>query len=288
MADPQPLTFHLWRPAPGAPAAWAGLALVHGLGSHGAAFAPLAEALTAAGLVVTAVDLPGHGRSPGPRGGLRHWRQFRDAVSALLQHTAAAAPGLPLVLLGHSLGGAIVLDYVQAHPASVAAAVVANPALALWPSWRLRLVPLLAVLWPALPQANGIALESTARDPAVWETIRHDPLRHDRITAGLVAALLRVQRQLRRAAPSFPVPLLILISNADTVVNPAATCHYRDAVASGRAGCTDGCTDGCSDVTLIPYADSLHELFDDLERQRVRADLLAWLGARFAAPLQGP
>lgn len=271
------LAFHAWRPPPAAPAPWAAIALVHGLGSHGGCFAPLAEALTAAGLVVAAVDLPGHGRSPGARGGLRHWRQFDAAVAELLQRTAAAAPGLPLVLLGHSLGGALTLDYAQRHPGGLAAVVVANPALGLPPSWRLRLTPLLAAVWPGFTVANGIAIEATAHDSHVWQSIRRDPLRHDRASAGLAAGLLRAQRRLLAGTPAFPLPLLILLSSADTVVNPAVTRRYAAAIGPGA-------------VTLLAYDHSLHELLDDQERQRVRADLLAWLRARFAPPpsaLQG-
>lgn len=265
------LAFHHWLPQPGVVAPWAAVALVHGLGSHAGALVPLAEALTAAGLVVTAVDLPGHGRSPSPRGGLHRWHDLENAVAELLQRTAEAAPGLPLVLVGHSLGGALALGCAQRYPAGLAAVVVANPALGLPSSWSLRLLPLLAFLWPRFSFDNGIPLTATAYDPQVWEQISADPLRHNRVTAGLVAGLLRVQRQVFVAASAFRLPLLILLSTADGVVDPAATRRYAAAVGSG-------------DVTVMSYGQSLHELFDDRERQQVRADLVAWLAARLRPP----
>jgi alpha-beta hydrolase superfamily lysophospholipase len=247
------------------------VALVHGIGSHGQAFGPLAAELAGQGVLVAAVDLPGHGRCPGRRGRLDRWDELLAAVAALLQHTAAAAAGpLPLFLLGHSLGATIALDYVQRHPGCVRGTVVSNPALAVDPSWRLRLGRLVARVWPGFTLRTGIALEEAAHDPAVLERIRQDPLRHDLCSAGLATAWWQAAGRLQAEPERVATPLLVLQSRHDPVVSPLAVERYVAAARAAAAG-------RGVDLTLKRYDDSLHELFDDRERRQVIADLLAWL-----------
>ncbi len=280
-------TLHCWRPPAGEAGAgvvrpWAVLALVHGIGSHGGSFAPLAEALTPEGLILVAVDLPGHGRSPGRQGDVRHWQQLRAAVDQLLQRAKQEAPELPCFLLGHSLGGAIVLDAAEREQASeggrLRGVVVSNPALAVEPSGPLRLrlllAQLLSRLWPGFTLATGISLAAAAHDPAVGERIAADPLRHDRCSAALAVAWQRCSRALMATAAAFPLPLLVLQSSGDGVISAAAVQRYVEMIRAGAA-----LRAGPPDVTLRLYEQSLHELFDDRERNAVIADLLAWLRA---------
>lgn len=70
--------------------------LAHGWGSHVPRFAPLIEALRAAGYRVVAFDAPGHGQSTGRRSSLP---QFGAALAAVLAHTGPAQ-----LMVGHSLG----------------------------------------------------------------------------------------------------------------------------------------------------------------------------------------
>jgi alpha-beta hydrolase superfamily lysophospholipase len=278
-----PLTFHCWRP-PAATAAsppWAALALLHGIGSHGGGFAPLAEALAPEGLVLCAVDLPGHGRSPGRRGGLRSWSEFSAAVDQLLERARQEAPGLPCFLLGHSLGGTIALDAAGRQARRLRGVVVSNPALAVEASGPLRLrlllAGLVAGLWPGFTLDTGITLEAAAHDPAVRERIAADPLRHNRCSAGLAVAWQRRSRALMAASAPFPLPLLVLQSSADGVISAAAVRRFVESLREGAAG-EEGAGQA-RDVSLRLYHDSLHELLDDRERDAVIADLLAWLRA---------
>lgn len=276
---PDSLALHGWHPPAGGPAPWAVLALVHGIGSHGGSFAPLAEALTDEGVIVAAVDLPGHGRSPGRRGDAPSWEALQDAVDQLLERARREAPGLPCFLLGHSLGAAIALDAAERLSGRLGGVVVSNPALAVEPTGPLRLrlllARLLARLWPGFTLATGITLEAAAHDPAVRERIAADPLRHDRCSARLAVAWQRRSRALMADAPRFPLPLLVLQSSADGVISAAAVQAYVRAVRDGGVG--QGAARSRPDVTLILYHHSLHELLDDRERDAVTADLLAWL-----------
>lgn len=71
---------HTWLPAREAP--WAALTIVHGFGDHGERFAGMGTSLAAMGVALTAVDLIGHGRSPGRRGCITSYEQLLDDVEA--------------------------------------------------------------------------------------------------------------------------------------------------------------------------------------------------------------
>lgn len=237
---------------------------MHGLGSHGGAFEHLAADLAPRGLILVAIDLPGHGLAPGRRGDVPDWRSLHKAVETLLERCAREAPGLPRVLLGHSLGGTLALDFVRCHPGSVAATVVANPALGLHPSWQLILARLLLRLWPGCTLPTGFPLEAAATDPAVLERIRRDPLRHDRCSARLAMAWRRICMELDATAAAGVGPLLVLLSDRDPLVCSAAVRRYVARLPARTVG-------------LKVYGASRHELFDDRERALVIADLLGWL-----------
>ncbi len=115
--DNATLAVHEWGLATG-PA----LLFWHALGPDASAeyFAPVAERLAAAGHHVVAVDGPGFGSSPL----LDEERYALDSLAALVQGLVARLELVPLVMMGHSWGGAIAVRYTAAHPENVAALVL--------------------------------------------------------------------------------------------------------------------------------------------------------------------
>ena len=90
----------------------AALLLVHGLGEHVGRYAALIERLVADGLAVHAWDQRGHGRSPGARGAIPDDAAPMRDLAAMVDAVRARHPGRPLVLLGHSMGGAEAARFV--------------------------------------------------------------------------------------------------------------------------------------------------------------------------------
>jgi alpha-beta hydrolase superfamily lysophospholipase len=247
------------------------LVAVHGIGGHAGQYRGLAEWLAPCGWTVWAPDLPGHGLAPGPRGWVADWEELGRAVGAALEAVGAPAPTVPLVLLGHSLGGAVCLDLVLREPAVARALrglVLSNPALdakGIAP-WRVLVARLLSRLWPRLTLETGIDTASSCRDPAGLDRLRRDPLRHSRCSARLGAGFLSAAASLPHRAPELRLPLLLLQSGDDRVTGPAAARRFFSAA-------------GSADKTWRLYPESRHELFDDLDREAVLADLRAWLEA---------
>jgi acylglycerol lipase len=219
---------------------------------------------------VHTVDHPGHGRSPGTRGDIRSMAVTVGGVAALVREAADAAPGLPVFVYGHSLGGLIALQYLTGRPdARVRGAVISAPALAsgaaAGPVQRL-LAPLVARV---LPELGVLRLDPDAvsRDPAVVAAYLGDPLNH----TGKVRA--RTGHEMVVAGDAMPgrlarltVPVLVLHGGADRLVPPSAS-----EVVTERAG--------SADVTRTVYAGLYHEPHNEPEREQVLDDVVAWLDA---------
>lgn len=83
---------------------------MHGFGEHSDRYTYLVDALTAGGYAVYGFDHRGHGRSPGKRGHVDAFADFREDVGRFRAHIQAEAPAAPLFLFGHSMGGLIAVD----------------------------------------------------------------------------------------------------------------------------------------------------------------------------------
>jgi alpha-beta hydrolase superfamily lysophospholipase len=95
--------------------------LAHGYAEHLGRYAHVAEHLLARGLAVAGVDHRGHGRSGGPRGHCLSMEEMVADLRTLADHAERSWPGVPRVLLGHSMGGLIGFLYLLRHPYTVRA-----------------------------------------------------------------------------------------------------------------------------------------------------------------------
>ncbi len=275
-ADGLALHLHTW-PEPAAPARGSVL-MVHGLGEHGGRYAHVAAHLTQAGWAVAGYDQRGHGRSGGPRGGMAGADSLLADLGLLIGHTRSRLPG-PLVLLGHSMGGLVAGRYVaeglSAQPAPwwqpVDALVMSSPALD--PGMGLALKLLLALAAPLLPNlalGNGLTPEWVCSDPAVVRAYVADPLNHDRVTPRLARFIVDGGAFVRRQAPGWRTPTLLLYAGADRCVAPRGSSAF--AAAAPRA------------VLQSRRYDSLaHEIFNEPEQARVLVDLTAGLSTMLRA-----
>ncbi|MER2093030.1 MAG: alpha/beta fold hydrolase, partial [Saccharopolyspora rectivirgula] len=110
---------------------WVAL-LAHGYGEHSGRYQWIAEQLVADGAVVFAPDHAGHGRSPGKRVYIKDADTIVADLEAVRKQIADEYPDLPLVLMGHSLGGMFAVRYAQLHQEHLSAIVLSAPVLGTW------------------------------------------------------------------------------------------------------------------------------------------------------------
>jgi alpha-beta hydrolase superfamily lysophospholipase len=255
-------------------AARAALLVVHGHGEHSGRYEDFAARMGEAGFSVYAFDLRGHGRSEGRRGHARSFDvllqdvdRFRREVEGLI------APGTPLFLLGQSLGGLIVLRYVQELQPPVRGAVLVAGGLAEARGverWETLLAPLTAKLLPALPFHTRLRAEDLSHDPAVVQAYRDDRYVHDVITPRLFAGISTAMGLAFQHADRVRVPLLLLLPGDDRVVNTPRSLAFARALPA-------------RDVETRVFPRLRHEPLNEGERGRVIAELRTWLAARIAA-----
>jgi alpha-beta hydrolase superfamily lysophospholipase len=106
--------------------------IVHGLAEHAARYGRAAQALTAAGYTVYAQDLRGHGRTAATPADLGYfaapdgWNRCEADLWEVNRRIAADHPGLPIILLGHSLGSFLVQHFISEHGEALAGAVLSG------------------------------------------------------------------------------------------------------------------------------------------------------------------
>jgi alpha-beta hydrolase superfamily lysophospholipase len=248
------------------------VAVAHGLGEHCGRYAALASDLVQARFSVVALDLPGHGEAPGPRGDVPSWEQLREQVVPAMFTALRGLPGqpmdLPHVLLGHSLGGVLALDCAIAHPRAIVAAVAASPGLrtTMPPWWKLALGHAARVTAPGAGFAHGLDEGGMSRDPEVLALRKGDPLVHDHISPRLYFSFNEARQRVLREARRLQVPTLLLQGMGDRVVDPKGALEFNAAAPHGM-------------VRLITYPGVCHEVFNDPDRGQAVRDLLGWLDA---------
>src|SRR5690606_26333259 len=105
------------------------VALVHGFVEHSGRYAHVGERLASEGIVLAAFDLRGHGRSPGKRAYVPTLEVYHDDVASFLEIIRARHPGVPIFLMGHSLGGLIAVDFVRARTPAIDGLILSAPLL---------------------------------------------------------------------------------------------------------------------------------------------------------------
>jgi alpha-beta hydrolase superfamily lysophospholipase len=256
----------------------AGLIITHGFTEHAGRYEHVGQRFARGGVSTYAFDLRGHGRSEGRRGDAPAFDSFLEDLAAFRRRVRGLAPaGLPLFLLGHSMGGLIALRYLQEHPDEFAGAIVIAPWLGLAappPHWLRLLARVLAPVLPALPFRAGIRAEHLSRDKDIVRLYRADPLVHDRITPRLFT---NIEDAIARVLEADRVPgrLLLLLAGDDRIVDTLTA----SAFAARWSG-------GGIEVRVADAA--YHEILNEPDRAATLEAILGWILALVPMRQQNP
>lgn len=243
------------------------IVLLHGLAEHSGRYTHVAQTLTGANFAVHALDHRGHGRSDGKRTYVKNYRQYQTDIGQFRTLVEQQHPGLPLFVLGHSMGGNLALGHVLDHQAGVRGLALSAPALApgtgLSPS-KIKLAKLVGRIAPGL-RPEALSSDAVSRDPAIVAAYLADPLVFNgKITAGAAAALLESMETFPGRYAELRLPILLQHGTADQLVDVAGT----RALEAGAVNAT---------VTSHYYDGLYHEIFNEPEQATVLGDTVAWL-----------
>lgn len=246
--------------------------LVHGLAEHSGRYDHVGAWLATRDCAVHAYDHRGHGQSEGARGHVRSFAQLLDDLEAFLQLVRREHPDLPLVPIGHSMGGLVTTALLAERKPDVACAVVSGPALELperVSAGRARMARGLRRIAPRLRMKAGLTPEDLSRDPEVVRGYVEDPLVFGHITVSLASELLEAVTRTAGGAFQVQVPMLLLHGEADRLC-PARGSRAFHGQLRGPGH------------RLRIYPQLRHEVFNEPEHEQVLEDLLAWLREREA------
>ena len=260
--------YRSWRPSAKARGV---VVIVHGFNAHSGRYIWVAEQLMSKGLDVYALDLRGRGKSDGERYYVDKFVDYTTDITTFVKLAKGREPGLPVYMLGHSAGGVLSCLYTLDHPTELAGLICESFAFQVpAPDFALAV---LKGLSHVAPHAHVLKLnnEDFSRDPQVVKAMNADPLiAHEVQPTKVVAELVRSDERLKKEIPQIKLPLLILHGTADKATKPAGSQFFFDKA-------------GSSDKTLKLYDGYVHDLLNDVGKERVMGDVLSWIEKRLPA-----
>lgn len=294
-ADGFALHVHVWLPDTEPRAV---LLIAHGMAEHGGRYRRLAQAVTELGFAVYAPDHRGHGltaRTISDLGFFADSEGFDRVVGdlrSLHERVAAAHPGAPVVLLGHSMGSFLTQAYLFAHGDELAAAAMTGSSLNVGllaslgrqiarferlrvgprrPSWLLTRLSFGA--FSRTIRDRRTKFDWLSRDPAEVDAYDNDPMcgfdASTQLWIDLLDAFPRLADPANVARVPARLPLWVASGEQDPVHEGGRGFRALQALYEGR---------GFDDLTFKLYPGARHELFNETNRDEVTADFVAWLG----------
>ncbi|MCF5544941.1 MULTISPECIES: alpha/beta hydrolase [Pseudomonas] len=269
--------------------------LSHGMAEHSGRYARLAEALCAAGYGLYALDQRGHGRTAdegtlGLYAEKDGWNKVVGDLASLNQHIGQQQPGLPIILLGHSMGSYIAQAYLLHHSASLDGAILSGSNFQ--PVALYRAAGVIARLERARQglrgrsalidflsfgsfnkafKPNRTAFDWLSRDPLEVDKYINDPLCGFRCTNQLWIDLLGGLQQISKASNLAQIdpglPIMVMGGECDPVSEGKRLKSLAHALREA----------GCQNLQLTIYPQARHEVFNETNRDEVTADVLKWL-----------
>jgi alpha-beta hydrolase superfamily lysophospholipase len=242
--------------------------IVHGVNSHSGQYLWSGERLAAAGFAVLAYDHRGRGKSEGPRLYIDDVSDYTEDLGTVIALAKAREPGLKVFVLGHSAGGVVSCTWALDHQNEIAGFICESFAYRVpAPAAVLAIVRFLGKVAPKLPVLK-LKMKDFTRDPHALAALEADPLTlNEAQPARTVAALLDATDRMTREFHTLTLPLFILHGTLDKATVPSGSQFFYDSA-------------GSKDKTLKLYEGHFHDLLNDLGKDKVLADIVAWIDAR--------
>jgi acylglycerol lipase len=268
MRDGKRIFMEEWHPAGAARRA---VVCFHGASGQGQYFALIADILTPRGACVFVADYRGHGMSEGKRGDFPSFQTLLDDCHEVVRAVKAKLPGVPVIILGESMGGAMAVNYAAKFPEDTSGLVLFSPALLFrktipWP--QILYMPYYlgnALVAPGRPIIKMTGQEHLGiKNPIHVEFDRTDPYHLKYISTRYFFQLNKYMSiGLKNCPQRIKAPTLIFQGEADPGIDPAGAKQFLEKLAA-------------TDKEIVIYPKGLHVLLTDPDCHDIAERLGAW------------
>jgi alpha-beta hydrolase superfamily lysophospholipase len=238
------------------------------MGEHSGRYNYLVDALAAANISVVSYDQMGHGRTEGKRGHVANYDMLLGCVGELTSKMVELVPAKPTFLLGHSMGGNVLLNYILRRNPKINGAIVSAPWLKLAfepPALQVKLGKLVSGFLPGLVQSTKLDVNTISKDPKEVKRYVDDPLVHDKISTAFFTGVYEAGEWALQHAADLKTPVLLYHGTADKLTSHDASKEF--------------CEKASGDVTFKSLEGLYHESHNEPEREEVFQTIVKWIEA---------
>ncbi len=246
----------------------AGLVVVHGMFEHSRRYQEFGEVMAARRFSTYAMDMRGHGASDGRRGHVSRFEillqdldRFRREVQGMLP------PGLPLFLVGHSLGGLVSLRYIEEYDSPLSGAVMTAPWLGTAvsvPRWQVIGANVLDRVLPAFPLSYRIDPAKLSHDDRRVADYRDDAEIHATITPRMFTEISSAIHLALQRGDRIDIPVHFILAGDDLIVQTARSLAFARSLPERV-------------VTVEVLEGMYHEVLQETDRAAVMALIGDWV-----------
>lgn len=237
------------------------------MGEHSGRYAHVADFLNCHGVSVYALDHRGHGLSPGKRGDIPSFQHFVDDWVWFERFVHSREHGRRIYVLGHSLGGLIVIHAAMQEARFIEGVLLSSPLLGIsfqGAFLKRAAARVLAVLMPGLSLFTEIDVSFACRDPSIQRLTLTDTLVHHRMTPRMFQQMNWAMKKAWEFQSTWHFPTFLAQAGDDKLVSMQKAVSF---VHQSRS----------SSKMIKVYEGFYHEVLNDIERHRVMEDMLEWM-----------
>ena len=243
------------------------VALVHGIGEHSGRYMNVVDHIVSNQFGVFGYDLRGHGNSPGQRGHIDSWLEYRIDLLNFFKMIRAQQLGRPIFLMGHSMGALIALDFILSENEEIVGAIICGAPIdpvGLAKPYLVALARILSHIYPRFSIDLGLDHDALSRIPSVVRSYKEDPLVHGKVSARWGTESLSAVESVKMQVENINIPILMIHGEADQINSAEGAKRFFDQIQ-------------VHDKEFICYPAGYHELHNDLDYEKMLSDLLDWI-----------
>lgn len=243
------------------------IALVHGVGEHCCRYMNIVDSMVSNRYGVYGYDLRGHGNSPGQRGHIDSWLEYRTDLLNFIKMIKIQQSDCPIFLLGHSMGALIALDFILSEKEMLAGAIISGAPIdpvGVAKPYLVAIARILSRIYPRFTIDLDLDLDAISRIPSVVKAYKEDPLVQSKVSARWGTESLSTLESVKMRGENINIPILMIHGEADRINSAEGAKKFFDQIRS-------------HDKEFISYPGGYHELHNDLDTEKMLSDLLNWI-----------